>query len=227
MSYWDADAQRWVEGPSGAGGAWGPDQPPPDDGLRRMLIVVFAAVVLAAAAVTGIWWLARDHGGGPHRESPFFPPPAVSTLTPGTPDTTDTADPVFPGITEPEATATTGTAGTAGATETGEPAAGPAPSTATATRPESTVTTYYAALNSGDYTTAWAFGGKNLSPSYTEYVAGFSDTRRTGVTVLSATGDTVRVDITSSLTDGTRQTYSGTYTVHDGVITDARISRVS
>ncbi|MGP9018655.1 hypothetical protein ACT1U9_09600 [Streptomyces sp. BR1] len=206
MSYWDADAQRWVEGPgpSGPEGFGEPWQPPPDDSLRRMLIVVFVAVLLCGAAGTGIWWLARDHGGGHHPSAPPWPPPGFATDAP-----TDT--PTFPDTTEPTAEQTAAT---------DEPTTDTIPATG---GPRATVTTYYTALNRGDYSTAWALGGKNLGQDYSSYVSGFAFTRRTEVTVLSVAGDTAYVNIAADQNDGTRRTYSGTYTVRNGVITNASV----
>lgn len=213
MDYWDADAQRWAQGPSGGEGFGGPGQPPPDDSLRRVLIVVFVAVLLCGAAGTGIWWLARDSGGGHHPSAPPWPPPGFSTDTP-----TDT--PVFPGATEPGTAAPT----TDRTAATDEPTTYTNPSTTT---PGATVTAYYAALNSGDYSTAWRLGGRNLGQDYSTYVSGFSDTRQAEVTVLSIEGDTVYVDITAHQKDDSTRTYSGTYTVREGAITDARVRRTS
>ncbi|MBD0747578.1 hypothetical protein [Streptomyces sp. CBMA152] len=209
MSYWDADAQRWVEGPSGQEGFGEPWQPPPDDSLRRMLIVVFVAVLLCGAAGTGIWWLARDQGGGHHPSAPPWPPSGFTTDTPTDIPTN------FPDTTEPT---------TQERAATDEPTTNTSPSSA---GPEATVTTYYGALNRGDYSTAWDLGGKNLGQGYSSYVSGFSDTRRTDVTVLSTAGDTVYVNITAYQRDDTRRTYSGTYTVRDGVITDASVHQTS
>ncbi|WHM36715.1 hypothetical protein [Streptomyces sp. BPTC-684] len=208
MSYWDADAQRWVQGPTAAMGDGGPGQPPPDDGLRRVLIVVFVAVVLCAAAGTGIWALARDTGGGP-AAARYLPAPGIATDTAtATPDYPDTA---FPATTDEPTAAAEPTS------DTSSPSSTPGP--------RNTITTYYAALNSGDYETAWSLGGKNLTTSYSDYVAGFADTRRADVTVLSVQDDTVSVDIDARQRDGSTRTFTGTYTVHDGEITSASVRR--
>ncbi|MFD9482815.1 hypothetical protein [Streptomyces sp. NPDC059991] len=212
MSYWDAEAQRWVQGPTATAGDGGSGQPPPDDGLRHMLIVVFVAVVLCAAAGTGIWALARDTGGAGPASPPYLPAPGIAadtaTATPGYPDT------AFPTTTDEPAT--------------DEPtmAAGPTTDTtgpSTAPGPQGTITAYYDALNRGDYETAWSLGGKNLTTSYSDYAAGFADTRRADVTVLSVRGDTVSVDINARQRDGSTRSYTGTYTVRNGEITGASV----
>ncbi|WP_329401659.1 hypothetical protein [Streptomyces melanogenes] len=205
MSYWDADAQRWVQGPTAMAGDGGPGQPPPDDGLRRVLIVVFVAVVLCAAAGTGIWALARDTGGG-GPATPYSLPTGVATDT-ATPDDPYTA---FPTTTDDPTTAAEPTTAT---TETTTPG------------PRDTITTYYGALNRGDYETAWSLGGKNLTADYSEYAAGFADTQRADVTVLSVQGDTVSVDIDARQRDGSTRTFTGTYTVRNGEITSASVHR--
>lgn len=208
MSYWDANAQRWVQGPAAAPGQESPGQPPPDDGLRRMLIVVFVALVLCAAAGTGIWVLARDAGGDGPSAPRYLPAPGIST---------DTATPSYPDTAYPTATEEP-------TLDTSDPSTGTSGPTSTP-GPGATVTTYYDALNSGDYETAWSLGGSNLTTSYSDYVAGFADTRRADVTVLSVEDDTVSVNISAVQRDGEVRTYTGTYTVRGGEITGASVRR--
>ncbi|WP_406342575.1 hypothetical protein [Streptomyces sp. NBC_00648] len=206
MSYWDADAQRWIQGPTATAGDGGPGQPPPDDGLRRMLIVVFVAVLLCAAAGTGIWALARDTSDAGPASPRYLPAPGIATdtatATPGYPD-------VFPTTTDEPTTAAEPT------TATTDPSTTPGP--------QRTITAYYDALNSGDYETAWSLGGRNLTTDYSNYAAGFADTRRADVTVLSVQDDTVYVDINARQRDGSTRTYTGTYTVRGGEITGASV----
>lgn len=87
--------------------------------------------------------------------------------------------------------------------------------------PESTVTAYFDAINTGDYATAWELGGKNLDPDYDHFAAGFATTERDDVTVTGTTDDEVSVTVVAWDTDGTQTTYEGTYTVSGGVITAA------
>lgn len=103
----------------------------------------------------------------------------------------------------------------------------PTPSASATSGPASVVTSYYNALDTGDYQTAWNLGGKNLDSSYAHFVSGYSGTEQVTVTVLWAQGDTVSVDIDSEQSDGTDSTFSGTYTVAGGAITSADIQQTS
>lgn len=87
----------------------------------------------------------------------------------------------------------------------------------------SVVEAYYAAINAGDYTTAWDLGGKHLSSSYDTFVAGYSNTQRDDVVVNSASGTRVYIDLTAYNRDGTVQHFSGYYVVDGGAITGADI----
>ncbi|KOX02883.1 hypothetical protein [Streptomyces sp. NRRL B-3648] len=142
------------------------------------------------------------YSGAYDPSSSSAPTPEVSTAyeTP-TWASTDTADP----------TDTASTPDGAGSTEAADGPAG-------------TVTRFFDAINQGDYATAWDLGGKNLDASYTSFVSGFSSTARDDVTIESVEGDTVRVQLLARQTDGTQKSYSGRYTVADGVITDASMT---
>ncbi|MET8563251.1 hypothetical protein ABZV75_22650 [Streptomyces flaveolus] len=139
------------------------------------------------------------YSGGSDPSSPNTPAPDTSTAyeTP-TWASTDSADP-------------TDTASSPAGTESTEAADGPA----------GTVTRFFEAINEHDYRTAWDLGGKNLDASYTSFVSGFATTERDDVTIESVQGGTVWVDLLARQTDGTQKSYSGRYTVVDGVITDA------
>ncbi|MGW2031925.1 hypothetical protein [Streptomyces sp. NPDC001811] len=142
------------------------------------------------------------YSGGSGPSSPDTPAPDTSTAyeTPTWPST-DGADP-------------TDTASSPAGTE----------STETADSPAGTVTRFFEAINERDYQTAWDLGGKNLDASYTSFVSGFATTERDDVTIESARGETVWVDLLARQTDGTQKSYSGRYTVVDGVITDASMN---
>ncbi|MEU3353334.1 hypothetical protein [Streptomyces sp. NPDC037389] len=108
MSYWDADAQKWVdESPPG----WRPPPEPPSAGTggdtdepevtlgapdpyedqptgpshASILAGVVAGVVLAAGLGVGVWALVRDDGGGGGGEGPV--PTATAWPSPGPTDT--------------------------------------------------------------------------------------------------------------------------------------------
>jgi hypothetical protein len=135
----------------------------------------------------------------------------------------------------------------AGCTEPGRQAAAPAtiasttaepttaaPATAPPTTPPTTarpgpkpvnpatvVRRFYAAINDGDYQTAWALGGKNLgNRSYQAFAAGFADTDHDELRITAVRGQLVDVRLVATQDGGTRQTvYAGTYRVVGGQIT--------
>ncbi len=145
------------------------------------------------------------YSGGSGPSSPDTPAPDTSTAY-ETPTwlSTDSADP-------------TDTASSPAGTESTE-------STEAADGPAGTVTRFFEAINEHDYQTAWDLGGKNLDASYTSFVSGFATTERDDVTIESVQGETVWVDLLALQTDGTQKSYSGRYTVVDGVITDASMN---
>jgi hypothetical protein len=90
--------------------------------------------------------------------------------------------------------------------------------------PAGVVRRYYAAINEGDYQTAWQLGGKNLSTSYQQFADGFANTRHDTLSVVSTSGETVAIQLDAEQTDGSHRCYAGTYTVHDGVIVAADVA---
>ncbi len=108
--------------------------------------------------------------------------------------------------------------------QTATPASPPSPAPAPTTDPASVVRGYFAAINAGDYQTAWSLGGRNLDSSYDHFVAGFADTSSDTVTIVSSQDDTVEIELDAAQTDGSHRYYAGTYTVQDGAITAADIS---
>ena len=90
------------------------------------------------------------------------------------------------------------------------------------------VQAYYAAINNHDCGTAWSLGGDNISAAngqtYQQFCQGFSATSRDVLTVGSVAGDTVTVTILAEHTDGSSQTFQGSYVVRNGVI-DSVMSR--
>ena len=98
------------------------------------------------------------------------------------------------------------------------PTVRPAVSARTPTGPAATVRAYVAAINGHDYARAWIVGGRNTGWSYPDFIRGFSTTARDTLTILSVSGDVVTARLTAQQTDGTVNTYQGTYTVERGVI---------
>lgn len=88
----------------------------------------------------------------------------------------------------------------------------------TLTGPAATVRAYIAAINGHDYARAWSLGGRNTGGSYSNFVSGFSTTARDTLTIMSVSGDVVTARLTAQQTDGTVNTYQGTYTADNGVI---------
>ena len=162
--------------------------------------------------------------GGPASQFPTAPtdtPSAdPSSGTPfgdsggGSPTTTD-ASSMSPLTDSPSASDSSSASDSASASGT---PAGPA-------HPDDVVRSYFAAINSGDYTTAWNLGGSNLGGSYAAFAAGFADTVRDTVTVESVQGASVTVTLVSLQRDGTQHTYHGSYTVGGGVITSATMQQ--
>jgi len=89
--------------------------------------------------------------------------------------------------------------------------------------PADVVQEYFDAINAGDYQRAWDLGGKNLDSSYSHFVAGFADTVQDTVTITSTDGNVVSMTLDAEQSDGSTKTFEGTYTVEDGVITDANV----
>jgi hypothetical protein len=93
------------------------------------------------------------------------------------------------------------------------------------TMPARVVQAFFAAINARDYQRAWRLGGDHLTPSYSQFVAGFASTASDTVTVGPTSGTVVGVLLTAVQTDGTTKFYSGTYTVAGGVITGSNIQQ--
>jgi hypothetical protein len=94
-------------------------------------------------------------------------------------------------------------------------------------RPTDTVRAYIAAINGHRYDRAWRLGGRNTGGSYSGFVSGFAGTAKDTLTILSVSGDVVTARLSAGQTDGTVDTYEGTYTVHHGVIIGADVGQVS
>ncbi|MBD0837707.1 hypothetical protein [Streptomyces sp. TRM68416] len=89
--------------------------------------------------------------------------------------------------------------------------------------PATVVNRYFEAINDRDFRTAWDLGGKNFDSSYESFAEGFDKTERDELTIESTLGNRVTVSLVAVLYDGTVQTYSGYYTVVDGLITDGSL----
>lgn len=98
-----------------------------------------------------------------------------------------------------------------------------APPANTLSDAEKVVRSFYAAIDAGDFATAWEIGGKNFekNSTYRRFVAGFAKTEKTELLVLDAVGDIVTVQVTARerTSSGSRTSvYRGTYLVRNGQI---------
>jgi len=84
---------------------------------------------------------------------------------------------------------------------------------------------FYQDINNGDYSDAWALGGDNIGGSdYAGWVAGYDTTVSVSLGTFRAFGsDQVQASLSALQSDGTTNTYEGTYTVSGGVIVAANI----
>jgi Helix-turn-helix domain len=103
----------------------------------------------------------------------------------------------------------------------------PAVQVRTPRRPAATVRAYVAAINGHHYARAWRLGGRNAGGSYAEFVSGFSGTAKDGLTIVSVSGDVVTARLIAQQTNGTVDTYQGTYTVQHGAIIGFDVAQVS
>jgi len=141
------------------------------------------------------------------RGVPDFPPAAEPSVQPRPPESSTPAPPPMPSPPDPPASGSPD--------ETADPL------------PQEVVSDYYAAINRGDYRTAWQLGGRNLDSTYEHYANGFDTTAY----VLWITEDVSGQQVTGSLdagqSDGSLKEFHGSYTVRDGEIVSADIRLVS
>jgi hypothetical protein len=95
--------------------------------------------------------------------------------------------------------------------------------------PAATVQAAYAAINAHDYQEAYSLGLGDPAPgeSLQQYAAGYAETASVAVTIVAVQGNTVTVTLNATLTDGTQQTFAGSYTVSGGRITGASMQQTS
>ena len=97
---------------------------------------------------------------------------------------------------------------------------------AAAVSPPTVVKRYYAAISRRAYLRAWQLGGDHTTSSFSSFKAGFSNTVRDVVVITGWQGYTVTADFKAVHTDGTVQTYMGTYVIGNGVITSFSVHQV-
>jgi hypothetical protein len=186
-----------------------------------LLLILLGVVVPESASGGGSAPAATslDGQGGytyapPTTDSPAPDPSTAYGTAPSLP--AGSGDTTYP---TPNPLATDATNGTDSTVSSGSTA-----SADSATGPADTVNNFFKAINDRDYRTAWDLGGKNLDANYDSFVSGFATTEQDDFTIASVDGDTVSVDLTARQTDGTQKSYTGQYTVVDGVITHASMT---
>jgi hypothetical protein len=210
-------------------------------GAGRLAALTIAGVPLAICLVIGF---ITAGGGSPNANGPTgLGMYSVGTQTTPTPEETDQTTPsnapldttqavVLPTSTLTPATTSPLSPATAPPTVSAPPTLGDTASpsaSATATGPAATVLAAYAAINRHDYQTAYSMGLGDPQPgeSLQQYSAGYADTASVMVTITGVQGDIVSVLLDATQTDGTHQTFEGTYTVSGDHITGASIQQTS
>lgn len=156
-------------------------------------------MLFLAVLVLPLMAACQSHTQGP----PTAAPPATTTNPPSAPTTSRTVPTAGKTTATPHLTRT--------------PAA---PS------PESVVEAYVAAINRGDYPTAWRLVAPAVGGSYSGFAAGFRGTDHDVLTITGIVGGTVHIALLAYQADGTVRHFAGTYTVTGDRITDSNISVV-
>ncbi|QIK11158.1 hypothetical protein G7Z12_08035 [Streptomyces sp. ID38640] len=86
---------------------------------------------------------------------------------------------------------------------------------------------YYRDINAGDFSAAWDLGGKNIGgSSYSKWVSGFDTTVHIELSAVNdGSSGQVGAVLRATQTDGSVRVYQGTYTVSDGAIVSADITK--
>ena len=97
------------------------------------------------------------------------------------------------------------------------------------TNPSAVVAQFYQDITDHNYAAAWALGGDDLGGSdYNSWVAGYDTTVSISLSNTSVwDSGQVHSDLSALQSDGTVKTYTGTYTVSNGVIVGADIVQTS
>ena len=91
--------------------------------------------------------------------------------------------------------------------------------------PADTVVAYFAAINGHHYLKAWHLVGDR--GAFKTFEAGFAGTAHDRVKILSVKGDVVTATLAAAQQNGSTKTFSGTYTVVNGVIENANVKELS
>jgi len=108
------------------------------------------------------------------------------------------------------------------------PANSPSSRAAVPRRPDAVVTAYYDAINARDYAAAYRLSTyAQRTKTFAHFKSGYAGTLHDTLTITGVTGDVVNFDLTANQTNGTVKTYTGTYTVRNGKIIAATVTRTS
>ena len=177
---------------------------------------VSVMAVLAGAAIIVL----AGCSGAPMGTAPDIPGESSGSISTGLKSLASSAAPVISARPSGSATSARPSGSATSARPSGSATSARPSGSATGqlTGPSATVRAYVAAINGHDYARAWRLGGRNTGRSYPSFVSGFSTTVRDTLTIVSVSGDVVTARLTAQQTDGTVDTYRGTYTVDSGVI---------
>jgi len=84
--------------------------------------------------------------------------------------------------------------------------------------PTTVVLRFFAAVDHGNWSAAWALGGDNLYPNRAALAAGYANTTGQNVTVVRASGDTVVARVQTTNTWGLPATHTQQFVVQNGAI---------
>ena len=177
---------------------------------KTITVAIVAVVLILGMAATALAMSMSNHST----------PAAAPTPTP---TVTQTVQP-----TKPAATPTT----TAPAPPVQQAPAPAAPQAPSFTNAVAVLDQYYQDITNQDYQAAWNLGGSNIAAqngqTYDSWVAGYATTA--SITLDNGgtwNNGTVDVNLTATETDGTVQTYAGTYTVSGGIIQSGSVTQTN
>ncbi len=175
-----------------------PGGPPRRRGrVLPFVLGVLVVLVLAGAAVLVLHNLNKNSGAGPGTSSSRSGGPRAGSSSPSGPSSS-------------------------------APASTPSASTGLPTTPRAVVTAYYDAINNHQFRKAYDLSTlAQNSESFESFKQGFQGTQHDTLTITGVSGDVVSFTLSAAQTDGTVKTYSGTYTVRGGTITDSSVRQTS
>ncbi len=175
-----------------------PGGPPRRRGrVLPFVLGVLVVLVLAGAAVLVLHNLNKNSGAGPGTSSSRSGGPRAGSSSPSGPSSS-------------------------------APASTPSASTGLPTTPRAVVTAYYDAINNHQFRKAYDLSTlAQNSESFERFKQGFQGTQHDTLTITGVSGDVVSFTLSAAQTDGTVKTYSGTYTVRGGTITDSSVRQTS